>query len=111
METKAAITFWNGEPFEITEIKIDEPKAGEVLIRLVGTGIFHTDILAQNQAYPVPLPAVLGHEGGGVVEKVGLGITHIEPGDDVDLDTILFERNLNGFLMGEGVPQIYISLS
>lgn len=85
MLTKAAVTFGNGQPFEITDITIDEPKAGEVLIRIVGTGICHTDILAQNQAYPVPLPAVLGHEGAGIVEKVGLGITHIQPGDHVVL--------------------------
>lgn len=85
MQTKAAVTFGNGEPFQITDITIDDPKAGEVLVRIVGTGICHTDILAQTQAYPVPLPAVLGHEGSGVVEKVGMGVTHIQPGDHVVL--------------------------
>jgi aryl-alcohol dehydrogenase len=85
MKTKAAVTFVSGEPYQITDITIDDPKQGEVLVRLAGTGICHTDVLAQNQAYPVPLPAVLGHEGAGVVEKVGLGITHIQPGDHVVL--------------------------
>jgi aryl-alcohol dehydrogenase len=85
MQAKAAVTFGKGEPFEITDITIDDPKPGEVLIRLVGTGICHTDILAQNQAYPVPLPAVLGHEGSGIVEKVGLGVTNLQPGDHVVL--------------------------
>jgi aryl-alcohol dehydrogenase len=85
MQTKAAVTFGKGEPFEITEITIDDPGPGEVLVRLVGTGICHTDILAQNQAYPVPLPAVLGHEGSGIVEKVGVGVTNIQPGDHVVL--------------------------
>ena len=85
MQAKAAVTFGNGEPFQITDITVDDPQAGEVLIRIVGSGICHTDILAQTQAYPVPLPAVLGHEGSGVVEKVGLGIMHIKPGDHVVL--------------------------
>lgn len=85
METKAAVTFGSGEPFEIKHITIDEPQTNEVLIRLVGTGICHTDILAQTQAYPVPLPAVLGHEEAGIVEKVGNGISHIQPGDHVVL--------------------------
>ncbi|KIL49331.1 NAD(P)-dependent alcohol dehydrogenase [Jeotgalibacillus soli] len=85
MKAKAAVTFGKGEPFRITDIKIDDPKPGEVLVRLVGTGICHTDLLAQSQAYPVPLPAVLGHEGAGVIEKVGLGVTHIEVGDHVVL--------------------------
>lgn len=85
MQSKAAVTFGKGEPFQITEISIDDPKPGEVLVRLVASGICHTDVLAQNQAYPVPLPAVLGHEGSGVVEKVGVGVTTIQPGDHVVL--------------------------
>ncbi|TWI58177.1 NAD(P)-dependent alcohol dehydrogenase [Halalkalibacter nanhaiisediminis] len=85
MQAKAAVTFGSGEPFQITDITVDDPQAGEVLVRIVGSGICHTDILAQTQAYPVPLPAVLGHEGAGVVEKVGVGIKHIQPGDHVVL--------------------------
>ncbi|WP_017729108.1 NAD(P)-dependent alcohol dehydrogenase [Halalkalibacterium ligniniphilum] len=85
MLTKAAVTLGKGEPFQITDIMVDDPQPGEVLVRLVATGICHTDILAQNQAYPVPLPAVLGHEGSGVIEKVGMGVTNIEPGDHVVL--------------------------
>ncbi|WP_309240459.1 MULTISPECIES: hypothetical protein [unclassified Caldibacillus] len=50
MQTKATVTFGSGEPFEIKDITIDEPQTNEVLIRLVGTGICHTDILAQTQA-------------------------------------------------------------
>lgn len=85
MLTKAAVTFGAGEPFQITDITVDEPQTGEVLIRLVATGICHTDYFAQTQAYPVPLPAVLGHEGSGIVEKVGSGVKNIEPGDHVVL--------------------------
>jgi aryl-alcohol dehydrogenase len=85
MLTKAAMTLGAGQPFQITDITVDEPQAGEVLIRIVATGVCHTDYFAQTQSYPVPLPAVLGHEGSGIVEKVGTGVTHIEPGDHVVL--------------------------
>jgi aryl-alcohol dehydrogenase len=85
MLTKAAVTYGKGEPFRVTEITVDDPQPGEVLVRLVGTGICHTDLLARDQSYPVPLPAVLGHEGSGIVEKVGLGVTNIRPGDHVVL--------------------------
>ncbi|WCK52584.1 NAD(P)-dependent alcohol dehydrogenase [Aneurinibacillus sp. Ricciae_BoGa-3] len=85
MLTKAAVTYGKAEPFRVTEITVDDPNPGEVLVRLVGSGICHTDLLAQDQSYPVPLPAVLGHEGSGVVEKIGLGVTSIQPGDHVVL--------------------------
>lgn len=85
MQTKAAVVFEKDKPFQLTDITIEDPKPGEVLIRLVGTGICHTDYFAQNQSYPVPLPAVLGHEGSGIVEKIGVGVNHIQPGDHVVL--------------------------
>ncbi|QGQ45997.1 NAD(P)-dependent alcohol dehydrogenase [Metabacillus sediminilitoris] len=83
MQIKAAVTNSKSEDFKIETIQLDEPKAGEVLIRLVASGVCHTDMVAQDQEYPVPLPAVLGHEGSGVVEKVGVGVTTLEPGDHV----------------------------
>lgn len=83
METKAAVTFNKGESFEITSITLDDPANDEVLVRLVGTGICHTDLIVRDQYYPVPLPAVLGHEGSGVVEKVGKDITNVKAGDHV----------------------------
>jgi aryl-alcohol dehydrogenase len=66
--TKAAVTYGKGEPFKIDTITIDEPKDGEVLVRIKAVGICHTDLIVRDQYYPVPLPAVLGHEGAGVVE-------------------------------------------
>ena len=83
MQIKAAVTNSKSEDFKIETIHLDEPKAGEVLIRIVASGICHTDMVAQDQDYPVPLPAVLGHEGSGVVEKVGAGVTTLELGDHV----------------------------
>ncbi|MGG4452166.1 NAD(P)-dependent alcohol dehydrogenase [Brevibacillus porteri] len=85
MQMKAAVTHSKGEEFRIETIQLDEPKSGEVLIRVVASGICHTDMIARDQEYPVPLPAVLGHEGAGVVEKVGEGVTYVQPGDHVVL--------------------------
>ncbi|AGL02318.1 NAD(P)-dependent alcohol dehydrogenase [Desulfoscipio gibsoniae] len=85
MEIRAAVTSSKGEDFHIETIQLDEPKRGEVLIRIVACGICHTDMVARDQEYPVPLPAVLGHEGAGVVEKVGEGVSYVQPGDHVVL--------------------------
>ncbi|RZI52338.1 NAD(P)-dependent alcohol dehydrogenase [Aeribacillus pallidus] len=85
MLTKAAVTYGKGDPFKIDTITIDEPKDGEVLVRIKAVGICHTDLIVRDQYYPVPLPAVLGHEGAGVVEKVGNGVTSVQPGDHVVL--------------------------
>lgn len=83
MKVKAAVVNTKGADFEIETIDLDEPKAGEVLIRVVASGICHTDVVARDQGWTCPLPAVLGHEGAGVVEKVGDGVVGLEPGDHV----------------------------
>lgn len=72
-----------GAPFQIEQVELDEPRDDEVLVRVVGVGICHTDLLVRDQVYPTPLPAVLGHEGAGVVEEVGEDVTNVEPGDHV----------------------------
>ncbi len=69
---------------EVREIDLDEPRAGEVLVRLVACGVCHTDLFTASGADPSGYaPAVLGHEGAGVVERVGEGVTSLEPGDHV----------------------------
>lgn len=83
MQIKAAVTKSKGAKFNIETINLDEPKAEEVLIRIVASGICHTDMVARDQEYPVPLPAVLGHEGSGIIEKVGQSVTSLAPGDHV----------------------------
>jgi S-(hydroxymethyl)glutathione dehydrogenase/alcohol dehydrogenase len=84
MKTKAAVAWSAGAPLEIEEIDIAGPKAGEVLVRIVATGVCHTDAFTLSGADPEGLfPAILGHEGGGVVEEVGPGVTSVAPGDHV----------------------------
>jgi S-(hydroxymethyl)glutathione dehydrogenase/alcohol dehydrogenase len=84
MKTRAAVAWEAGKPLEIETIDIEGPKAGEVLIRVVATGVCHTDAYTLSGADPEGLfPSILGHEGGAIVEEVGVGVTQLEPGDHV----------------------------
>lgn len=85
MEIKAAVTTEKGSSFSVEHVQLEEPKEGEVLVKVVASGTCHTDMVARDQEYPVPLPAVLGHEGAGVVEKVGGGVKSVAEGDHVVL--------------------------
>jgi len=84
MKTKAAVAWEAGKPLEIEEVDLEGPKAGEVLVRLVATGVCHTDAFTLSGDDPEGLfPCILGHEGGGVVEEVGAGVTSVAVGDHV----------------------------
>jgi aryl-alcohol dehydrogenase len=86
MEITAAVARAVGAPFAIETISIEEPRDNEVLVRLVATGICHTDMsMRDHKIYPVPQPVVLGHEGAGVIERVGRSVTKVAPGDHVIL--------------------------
>jgi aryl-alcohol dehydrogenase len=85
MKINAAVTACCGAPWELHEVELDEPRENEVLVRIVATGLCHTDVSVRDQHLPVPLPAVLGHEGAGVVEKVGAGVHGLQVGDHVVL--------------------------
>lgn len=83
MKAKAAILFETGKRLEIHEVEVAAPKAGEVLVRMAAAGICHTDLHVMTGHAAAPLPAVLGHEGAGVVEDVGAAVTTVERGDHV----------------------------
>ena len=84
MKTRAAVAFEAGKPLEITTLDLDGPKAGEVLIRNVATGVCHTDAFTLSGEDPEGLfPAVLGHEGGAVVEETGADVSSVAVGDHV----------------------------
>jgi S-(hydroxymethyl)glutathione dehydrogenase/alcohol dehydrogenase len=84
MKIRAAVLERFGDPLEVQELDLAEPKAGEVLVRLVACGVCHTDLYTASGADPSGYaPAVLGHEGAGVVERVGQGVTSLVEGDHV----------------------------
>jgi NDMA-dependent alcohol dehydrogenase len=83
MKTRAAVLRGTGKPFEITEVELDEPKAGEVLIRWVAAGLCHSDEHLRHGDIVPRFPIVGGHEGAGIIEKVGPGVTRLKPGDHV----------------------------
>ncbi len=84
METRAAVAIGAGKPLEVTTVNLEGPKAFEVLVEIKATGICHTDEFTLSGADPEGLfPAILGHEGAGVVVEVGPGVTTLKPGDHV----------------------------
>jgi S-(hydroxymethyl)glutathione dehydrogenase/alcohol dehydrogenase len=84
MKTRAAVAVKAGSPLEITEVDLEGPKAGEVLVEIKATGICHTDEFTLSGADPEGLfPAILGHEGAGVVVDTGDGVRSVKPGDHV----------------------------
>jgi S-(hydroxymethyl)glutathione dehydrogenase/alcohol dehydrogenase len=84
MKSRAAVALAAGQPLTITEVDVEGPKAGEVLVRTVATGVCHTDAFTLSGADPEGIfPTILGHEGGGVVEEVGQGVTELAVGDHV----------------------------
>ena len=84
MKTRAAVAFEAGKPLEIVEVDLEGPKAGEVLVEMKATGVCHTDEFTLSGADPEgAFPAILGHEGAGVVVEVGPGVSTLKPGDHV----------------------------
>ncbi len=84
MKTRAAVAWQAGKPLTIEEVDLEGPKAGEVLVEVKATGICHTDHYTLSGADPEGLfPAILGHEGAGIVMEVGAGVTGVAPGDHV----------------------------
>ena len=83
MDMTAAVLYEAGQPLQVETVQLDDPRAGEVLVRLKATGLCHTDWTVISGERPFPLPVVLGHEGAGVVEAVGAGVRSVKPGDHV----------------------------
>lgn len=83
MQVTAAVARAPGADFTLETVELDDPRPDEVLVRVAAVGVCHTDLVAREGAMPFSLPAVLGHEGAGVVEKVGSAVTKVAPGDRV----------------------------
>src|SRR6267154_2673500 len=85
MNSIAAVVYAAGAPFSIEEIDLPDPGPRDVLVRIVGVGICHTDISSRDGHLGAPFPSIFGHEGAGVVEGVGGNVTKVAPGDHVVL--------------------------
>jgi S-(hydroxymethyl)glutathione dehydrogenase/alcohol dehydrogenase len=86
MKMKAAVLYEARTPLVVETVDLDDPKEGEVLVRLASAGVCHSDYHVMKGEWTLPLPMVLGHEAAGVVEKVGNGVTQVKPGDHVILN-------------------------
>jgi len=114
VDIQAAVVREKGGNFVIEDVALEAPRDDEVIVKIAGVGVCHTDLVCRDQYFPVPLPCVFGHEGSGIVEKVGRGVTRVRPGDHVVLSFAscqncpsclagkpaychgLFERNFSG---------------
>lgn len=85
MDVRAAVVEEVGAPLQLRTLKLDEPQANEVRVKIVATGVCHTDAVVRDGWMPTTPPIVLGHEGAGIVDKVGPGIAHLAEGDHVVL--------------------------
>lgn len=85
MEFTAAVLHESTDRVALTTVSTEELRPDEVLVRIVATGICHSDIAVRDGLYPVPRPLILGHEGSGIVERVGSAVTKVNPGDPVAL--------------------------
>jgi S-(hydroxymethyl)glutathione dehydrogenase/alcohol dehydrogenase len=84
MKTRAAVAFQAGKPLEVIDVNLAGPRAGEVLVEIMATGLCHTDDFTLSGADPEgAFPTILGHEGAGIVREVGAGVTSVKPGDHV----------------------------
>jgi aryl-alcohol dehydrogenase len=101
IRARAAVARAPGAPFAIEEVEVEAPRPDEVLVRIAGVGLCHTDLIFRDQFVPYPLPAVLGHEGAGIVEQVGADIVGLKPGDKV---VLAFSSCGHCARCGEGLP-------
>ena len=85
IDIQAAVTEGQGADFVLQDLKIRPPQGNEVLVKVVATGMCHTDLIVRDQYYPVPLPAVLGHEGAGIITAIGENVKDLAVGDHVVL--------------------------
>ena len=102
MKNKAAVLYEVGQPLVIEEVELDDPKEGEVLVKVGSAGICRSDRHFMTGHAPISLPVVLGHEGAGTVEKVGAGVTTVRPGQQVILSFVPSCGRCRSCLSGKG---------
>ena len=86
---KAAVVYEYGKPIEVVELRLGSLADNDVLVRIEASGLCHSDVAVQEGGLPFPTPNIVGHEGAGVVEEVGRGVTTVKPGDHVVLSALM----------------------
>ena len=89
MQVKAAVTLGYQQPFVIKDVEVAPPGKDEILVKIVATGVCHTDAVMRDNPGVVPMPAILGHEGAGIVASVGEAVSGIRVGDHVAADAMM----------------------
>jgi len=87
--TQAAVAYATNQPLDVVDVSLEEPRGSDVLVRIMASGLCHSDVSVQNGGLPMPMPMILGHEGAGVVEQVGSAVTSVAVGDHVVLSGII----------------------
>lgn len=100
MKIEAAVFEGAAQPLSIETLNLDEPRHGEVLVKVMASGVCHSDLNVANGSRPWPAPLVLGHEGAGIVEAVGEGVTRVKPGDHVVLSWMPYCGRCSACLSG-----------
>ena len=90
MRTKAAVVYKHNAPVSVETLNLDDPKANEAMVRMVATGVCHSDYSVMDSTIPYDPPVVLGHEGAGIIEKVGKDVTYVKAGDHVILSFVTY---------------------
>ena len=90
METRAAVVYEHDAPVVVETLTLDDPKDNEVLLRMGASGVCHSDLSVVNGTIYYPPPVALGHEGAGVVERIGANVTYVKPGDHVILSFVTY---------------------
>src|SRR5258708_26681978 len=91
-QIRAAVVREKGGPFNVETLTLEAPRRDEILVKVMATGLCHTDMVARDKGYPVPHPIVLRHEGAGIVDSVGTDVVKVPPGDYVLLTILTFGR-------------------
>ena len=110
MKMKAAVLYEPNKPMVVETIDLEEPKEGEVLVRIVAAGVCYSDYHIMLGEWTHLLPAVLGHEGAGVVEQVGPGVSRLTPGQSVILNFRANCGTCHYCIIGRPVPVSYTHL-
>ena len=108
---RAAVLYGWNEPLKVEPVTLAEPRQGEVIVKLAASGVCHSDLSIQRGVLPMPPPIIIGHEGAGVVEAVGPGVTSVSKGDHVILSWLYSCGRCRDSFPVHGAPPVFATSS